>query len=137
MKVKDLKDDMHNVSVVVKVVSVSQPKTVQTRNGETTIREAVVEDDSGRVKLTIWGDQQIKPGTTVKIENAWTSTFKGEVKLNVSNKSKITTTGEQPTRSGYTKKQYYPKQYNGKKQYYSSKSGYYNKKYNDEMNEEE
>ena len=130
MKVKDLKDDMHNVSVVVKVISISQPKTVKTKNGEATIREAVVEDDSGRIKLTIWGKQIVKPGTTVKIENAWTSTFKGEVKLNTSDKSKITEVSNSTT---VTKPNYYVK-----KQYRSSKSGYYNKKkYNDEMNEEE
>ena len=117
MKIKELKDDMHNVSVVVKVINVSPPKTVRTKKGETTIREATVEDDSGRIKLTLWGKQNIKPGATVKIENAWTTVYKGEIKLNVSSKSKISEV-RGSTEPSYTKpSKGYHKPYSKRKSY--------------------
>lgn len=82
---------MHNVNITVKVVDLSEPRTVKTKNGEATIREATVEDDTGKAKLTLWGKQAeaVRKGSVIKIENAWTTSFKGEVKLNVGDRSKI------------------------------------------------
>jgi replication factor A1 len=40
-------------------------------------------DESGEIKLTLWGDDisKISDGSKIKITNGYTNTFKGEVSL--------------------------------------------------------
>jgi len=90
-KVGNLKPNQENVNVTVRVLETSEPRTIQTKNGPRTISEAVVGDETGRVRLTLWGNLagKVKDGMVVKIENAWTSVYKGKVQLNAGNRSKI------------------------------------------------
>ncbi|MEB3757684.1 MAG: OB-fold nucleic acid binding domain-containing protein [Desulfurococcales archaeon] len=90
-KISELKPDMDNVSVKVRVIETFEPKTVQTRKGERTISEAIVGDDTGRVKLTLWGDHAdtLKEGQAVEVKGGWTTSFRGEVQLNVGFRGEI------------------------------------------------
>ena len=85
VKVRDLKPGMNNVNIVVRVLSVSDQKEVKTRSGIRTISEAIVGDETGRVKLTLWGraSGKVKEGDVVMLRGAWTTSFKGYVQLNV------------------------------------------------------
>ena len=95
-KVGNLKPNQENVSVTVRVLEAGEPKTIRTKNGIRTISEAVVGDDSGRVKLTLWGNLagKVKEGMVVRIDNAWTTAFRGKVQLNAGSKSTITQVGD-------------------------------------------
>jgi len=90
-KISELKPNMESVSVKVRVLESGEQKVINTRSGQRTISEAIVGDESGRVKLTLWGQLagQLKQGQVVKIVNAWTTVYKGEVQLNAGSKSKI------------------------------------------------
>ncbi|AWR96673.1 single-stranded DNA-binding protein [Acidianus sulfidivorans JP7] len=90
-KIGNLKAGMESVNVSGRVLQVGEQKVVQTRNGQRTIREVILGDDTGRVKLTLWGNQgdNIKEGQVIKVENGWTTAFKGQVQLNAGSKSKI------------------------------------------------
>ena len=46
-------------------------------------------DDTGRIKLTLWGEDtgKVKNGDTVSVQGAYTTTFKNEVQLNVPKKN--------------------------------------------------
>ena len=46
-------------------------------------------DDTGRIKLTLWGEDigKVKNGDTVSVQGAYTTTFRNEVQLNVPKKS--------------------------------------------------
>ena len=92
-KVSDLKPGMDNVSVRVRVLEAEPPKTVNTRKGPRTISEAVVGDDTGRVRLTLWGHAagNIEPGSAVEINGAWTTAYRGQVVLNVGSRGEIKT----------------------------------------------
>jgi replication factor A1 len=91
-KVGNLKPNQDNVSVTVRVLEASEPKVIQTKSGPRTISEAIVGDDTGRVKLTLWGQLagKVKQGMVVKIENAWTTAYRGKVQLNAGSRSKVT-----------------------------------------------
>ena len=70
-------------------------KVSNEKYGETTqVCNAYLEDDSGKIKFTIWGDdiQKVKNGDTVAIENGYTTTFRNEVQLNKSRNSKMEVT---------------------------------------------
>ncbi|EHP70681.1 MAG: single-stranded DNA-binding protein [Metallosphaera yellowstonensis] len=95
-KIGNLKGGMENIEVTARVLEVGEQKVVQTKNGPRTIREVMVGDDTGRVKLTLWGSQgdTVKEGQVIKVENAWTTVFKGQVQLNAGSRSKISEASE-------------------------------------------
>lgn len=90
-KISNLKPGMDNVEVKVRVLEVGEPKVITTRRGERTIREAVVGDETGRVRMTIWGykDHGLKEGQAVKISGAWTTSYRGNVVLNIGTRTKV------------------------------------------------
>lgn len=91
-KIGNLKPNLEGISVTVRVLEAGEPKTIRTKNGVRTISEAVVGDDSGRTKLTLWGNLagKVKEGMVIKIDNAWTTAYKGKVQLNAGSRSTIT-----------------------------------------------
>ncbi len=91
IKILDLKPGMNNVNIIVRVLHVDEPKKVMTRSGERTISEAVVGDETGRTKLTLWGKASgtVKEGEVIEITGAWTTVYKGLVQLNVGGSKSI------------------------------------------------
>ncbi len=84
-KVMELKPEMRNIYMTVRVISSDEPKTINTRSGQRTISEAIVGDETGRVKLTLWGKAAgtVKEGQVIEIRGAWTTTYRGDVQLNI------------------------------------------------------
>ena len=80
-------DGDKRVSVEAKVVEKSDVRQVQSRFKNETYRivDAVVADESGSIKLTLWNDQidLVNVGDNVKIDNGYITSFKGEIQLNV------------------------------------------------------
>ncbi len=91
VKVSELKPGMDNVSVRVRVLEAEAPKVIETRKGPRTISEALVGDETGRVRLTLWGRAAgtVSPGEAVEISGAWTTTYRGNVVLNVGGRGEI------------------------------------------------
>ncbi len=91
VKISDLRENMDNVNVRVRVLEAGESKVIETRSGPRTISEALVGDESGRVRLTLWGKLAgtLKKGDTVEIRNAWTTTYRGQVQLNVGARGNI------------------------------------------------
>src|SRR3989344_4818348 len=62
-----------------------EPRTVNMKSGGTIqVCDAfLIDETGGEIKLTLWGDEveQVKDGAKVKIENGYTTSFKGEVSL--------------------------------------------------------
>lgn len=62
-----------------------EPRTVSMKSGGTIqVCDAfLIDETGGEIKLTLWGDEvdQVKDGSKVKIENGYTTSFKGDVSL--------------------------------------------------------
>ncbi|MEM5793132.1 MAG: OB-fold nucleic acid binding domain-containing protein [Candidatus Aenigmatarchaeota archaeon] len=92
MKIKELKLGMNEVSLKAKVNEVSEPRSVKTRMGyQTQVATAILEDDSGKIPLTLWGSQieGVNEGDTIQIKGGYVSEFKGELQLNVPRKGEL------------------------------------------------
>lgn len=92
MKISELKAGMRNVSVTGKVDSVGEPRTVNLKAGGTNnVADAVISDESGTIKLSLWGDDinKIRAGDRVSIENGYINTFKGENSLAIGKFGKL------------------------------------------------
>lgn len=86
MKINELKLGMSDVKLRAKVIEISEPRNVRTKFGyQTRVATATLEDDSGKIPLTLWGRQvdEINVGDTVEIENGYVREFRGELQLNV------------------------------------------------------
>ncbi len=85
---------MKRVSIEAKVVDKGDPREVRSKYKDETYRivDAVVADETGSIKLTLWNEQieQVNIGDNVKIENGYVTSFKGEIQLNVGKFGKMT-----------------------------------------------
>jgi len=93
MKIAELRAGMRRVDIAAKVTEVSDTRDVTTRTGEQMkVATAVVNDESGSVKLTLWNEQigQVKVDNNVKVENGYVTSFRGEMQLNVGRYGKLT-----------------------------------------------
>jgi replication factor A1 len=92
--IKDLQNGMKRVSVEAKVVEKGEPREVRSRFGNETYRivDAVVADETGSIKLTLWNEQidQVNVGDNIKIDNGYITSFKSEIQLNVGKFGKLT-----------------------------------------------
>ncbi len=85
-KIKDLTPSSRRVNVLGKVVSVGEPKEIQTRFGEQkSVTEVIIGDETGKVILSLWGNQadQASDGQTLYIDNGYISLVRGHMRLNV------------------------------------------------------
>jgi replication factor A1 len=93
MKISELKAGMRNVSIVAKVDSMGESRTVNLKSGGTnSVADAIVSDESGSIKLSLWGDDinKIQAGDRISVENGYINTFKGENSISVGKFGKMT-----------------------------------------------
>ena len=94
MKIKELQTGLKRVEVEASVVEKGNPRQVQSKFGNETynIADAVVQDETGTIKLTLWNEQidQVNVGDKIKIENGYITSFKGEIQLNIGKYGKLT-----------------------------------------------
>lgn len=90
-RIIDLKPNMELINITARVIETKPIKKIQTSKGERTLSEAVIGDETGRVKTILWGRHagNVSEGDVIKINNAWTTIFKGELQLNIGSKSVI------------------------------------------------
>jgi replication factor A1 len=78
---------MKRVTVEANIVEKGEPRQVRSRYKDETynVADAVVADETGSIKLTLWNEQidQVEVGNKIKIENGYVTSFKGEIQLNV------------------------------------------------------
>ena len=92
MKINELRAGMRNVNVSGRVESLGEPRTVNLRTGGTAqVADAVLSDDTGKIKLSLWDDQiaMMNEGDEVSIENGYTQAFRGENSLNIGRYGKL------------------------------------------------
>lgn len=92
MKIADLKGEQSKVDVEGEIVEKGDVRTVNLRAGGTSnVADCTIRDDSGSIKLTLWGEQinSVDVGDRVRIENGYTKAFRGEVQLNIGRYGKL------------------------------------------------
>jgi replication factor A1 len=84
---------MKRIEIEAKVTEIQPPRQVMARYRDVVHRvaNAMVSDDTGSIKLTLWNDQidQVHVNDNVKIENGYITSFRGEIQLNVGRYGKL------------------------------------------------
>jgi replication factor A1 len=84
MNIGELKAGMSNVNIKAKISELREPREVMTKFGTaTSLTEVMLEDDSGTVKLTLWGKQAdgLEKDQKVEVLGGFTKEFREEVQL--------------------------------------------------------
>ena len=94
MNINELRNGMKRVNVEAKVVEKGNTREVTSRYKDETykVADAVVADETGSIKLTLWNEQidQVNVNDSIKIENGYVTSFKGEIQLNAGKFGKLT-----------------------------------------------
>ena len=91
MTISELSAGQGNVNVAGTITEVGEVKTFNKFGKELTVSNAILKDDSGTIKLTLWNDEasKFKEGDKVKIENGYVNEFQGEPQLTAGKFGKI------------------------------------------------
>jgi replication factor A1 len=78
---------MKRINVTARVTEKSEAREVTSRFKDQTLKvaDAMIADETGTIKLTLWNEQisQVNINDTVKIQNGYVTSFRGEIQLNV------------------------------------------------------
>ena len=94
-KISELQVGQGSVEVEATVKELEETKTFNKFGKDLKVRNAVVEDDSASVKLTLWNDDVDKynVGDKIKITNGYVNEFQGEKQLTAGKFGKIEKVG--------------------------------------------
>ena len=84
--IQNLRHGMKKVNLRAKVVETQKPQLIHTQYGNSImLTNAWITDETGKVKLCLWGEQSNPPvvGDVVQINHASVRTFKGERQLSL------------------------------------------------------
>jgi len=85
MKIADVRYGSRDVELVANVKELGEIREVKTKYGRTVVMNALIEDETGSMKLTLWGNQidKVKKGDKIRIKGGYVREFNGELFLNV------------------------------------------------------
>jgi replication factor A1 len=85
MKISEIQRSMSNISIEAKVIDISEPRDVQTRYGKKNVADAILEDDSGQISLTLWEEKisSISVGDVIRVSGAYVTSFRDKMQLNI------------------------------------------------------
>jgi len=98
MKISDLKVGDSKVDIEAEVKEVEEPRIFSKFGREVRVTNAVIDDGSGTVKLTLWNEDidRVKVGKKVKITNGYVNEFNGEKQLTAGKFGKLEVVEEGP-----------------------------------------
>lgn len=81
MKADKVKPGMRNLDLDLKVVEKEEPHHFENEKGEGRVATAVCEDESGRIKVSLWNEDidRVDTGDRIRIESGYSRLFKDEV----------------------------------------------------------
>ncbi|PMP60527.1 MAG: single-stranded DNA-binding protein [Caldisphaera sp.] len=86
LKVNELAPKSAVEEISVKVVKISEPRNVYGKDGMShKVSDVLVGDESGTIIMTLWDNNinKVKEGESIKVQNAYVSTFKGSMRLSL------------------------------------------------------
>lgn len=90
MKIRAIQANMRNIETIYKVVETGETKGVKTRYGPAKVCAAILEDETGSIRINLWRNQADKVGDTIHIQNAFVKVFNEQLELNAGGDGRIT-----------------------------------------------
>ncbi len=83
MNISSIQARQGKLELMGQITEIGEPRTFNKFGKDGKVANAVLKDESGSVKLTLWNEQadQVKVGDTIKISNGWSDEYKGELQV--------------------------------------------------------
>ncbi|MBW3015364.1 hypothetical protein KY330_03010 [Candidatus Woesearchaeota archaeon] len=96
MAIIDLQPRQGKVDIVVEVVSMDEPREFNKFGKTGKVCNALVKDETGEIKLTLWNDDidKVKPGIKLHIVNGYVNEWQGEKQLTTGKFGSLEVIGE-------------------------------------------
>ena len=104
--IKELTARQGNVNVEGTITEIGETKSFNKFGRQLIVADAILKDDSGAVKLTLWNDDvsKYRVGDKIKIVNGYVGEFQGEKQLTSGKFGKIEKIGEGEVEEGVEEK---------------------------------
>lgn len=94
LKIAKILSGMRSVETVGKVMRCFELREFQTQKGPGKVASLVIGDDSGTMRVAMWGEQaeniyKVKEGDIVKVENAYVRDNQGRLELHLNDRSRL------------------------------------------------
>ena len=91
LKIAQIKPGMRGISITGRVVRKGDRKEVETKFGPATVSWAILEDETGSIRLNLWRHQidKVRVRDTIGLVNAFVKVYKGEMELNIGSNGRI------------------------------------------------
>jgi len=95
-KISELTAKQGNVNVEGTIKEIGETKSFNKFGRQLIVADAILKDDSGAIKLTLWNDdvKKYSSGDKIKISNGYVGEFQGEKQLTAGKYGKIEKIGE-------------------------------------------
>ena len=96
MKINEIRRGMSGISVEGEVTDKSEIRRVRTRYGARDVCDATLEDETGRIRLSLWQEQidLANIGDKIEISGAYVTEFRNELQLSIPRSGKLEVTEE-------------------------------------------
>jgi len=90
-KIGQINSSTRGITVTAQVVWKGDKKEVETRFGPATVSWAILEDETGSIRLNLWRKQidMARVGDTIRLVNAFVRVYREEIELNVGSDGRI------------------------------------------------
>ena len=80
-----------NATIDAKITAISEPRDVTTSRGPSRVADATLQDDSGTITLTLWGDDITRHsvGQKLRLTDCWVRDFRGKLQISTGRSGKI------------------------------------------------
>jgi len=102
MKISELTIGQGNVEVEGTVSEIGETRTFNKFGRDLSVANAILKDDSGSIKLTLWNDDvtRFKDGDKIRVINGYVNEFQGEKQLTSGKFGSLEKVGEGNAESG-------------------------------------
>lgn len=85
MKASEVKPGMRNITLELKIVKIEEPHNFENENGQGRVATATCEDESGKIRVSLWDDEidKVEEGDEIRIESGYSRFFKDNVHVSV------------------------------------------------------
>jgi replication factor A1 len=80
-----------NATIEATITAISPVRDVSTARGPARVADATLQDETGTITLTLWGDDagRYSVGQKVKITDGWVKDFRGKLQISMGRSGKI------------------------------------------------
>jgi replication factor A1 len=91
MKINEIKRGISNISLQAKIIDISESREVNTKYGKKNVADALLEDETGQIGVSLWEDQisSVAVGDTIVINGGYVTEFREKLQLNVPRSGKL------------------------------------------------